>query len=255
MKIATKPLDWKDLQNKVGEILTQCNFKVEIEKKVSSTRSLIEIDVYAEEIIDDRKYLVLCECKMWNSNIPQLYIHGLRTVVNDVGANKGYIISTSNFQQGAKDSVENTNVELLTWDAFQQTFFKSWYLKYFHKKLKAIVHTEYDSMAINFFDSFELIKREEFHLFIEKYNAIQQIYDHFPYPFFSKDLTGLTEFDKKLPLQRTLNLEDWEYQIFPVPKEIMEEENYLDFLYKLAEFAKPIYEKLDPLDLHSNYED
>lgn len=255
MKITTKPLDWKDLQNKGGEILTQCDFKVEIEKKVSSIRSLIEIDVYAEEIIDNRKYLVLCECKMWNSNIPQLYVHGLRTVVNDVGANKGYIISTSNFQPGTKDSVENTNVELLTWDAFQQNFFKSWYLKYFCKRLKAIVHTQYDSMAINFFENFELIKREEFNLFIDKYNAIRQIYDHFPSPFFGEDLTEVTEFDKKLPLHRTFNLDDWEYEIFPVPEEIMEEENYLDFLYKFAEFAQPIYEKLDPLDLHFNYED
>jgi len=248
VNITSKPVDWKDLQNKIGIILTQCNFKVEIEKKVSSTRSLIEIDVYAEEIIDNRKYLVLCECKMWNSNIPQLYIHGLRTVVNDIGANKGYIISTSNFQRGAKDSAEHTNIELLTWDGFQQAFFKSWYIKYFQEKLRSMIPTKYDNLAIQFFDDYDLIDKTEFRSLIDKYNALQEISDHFPY-YFNNYSNEFADYDKKLPLIHTLDFEDWEYLYFPIPKEILEEVNYLDLLHKLVEFAQPIYNKLDTLNL------
>lgn len=255
MRIIPEPKDWRDLQNKVGEILTQCNFIVEIEKKVISARSLIEIDVYAEEIIDDRKYIILCECKMWSSNIPQLYIHGLRTVVNDIGGHKGYIISTSNFQIGARDSVQNTNVELLTWDNFQHTFFKSWYLNHFYKKLRLSVDTEYDPVAIQFFDSFDLIDKKEFNLLIEKYFALQKIYDHFPYPHLWELPETLIDFSKVLPLIKTLDLEDWEWEFFPIPKTILEEEYYMNLLDKLASFASPVYSELDKLNLKFNFED
>ena len=123
MIICDKPNSWKDLQDKVAKILTQCNFNVEIEKKFESIRSNIEIDVFAIENVDERKYQIICECKYWNTNIPQLYIHALRTVVSDLGVNIAYIISTSSFQIGSHKSAELTNVELLTWDEFQIFFF------------------------------------------------------------------------------------------------------------------------------------
>jgi hypothetical protein len=62
MKLTNKqPQDWKDLQNKVAEILSECGFNVEME--VETARGKGEIDVYAEEIIMGRKYSIACECK------------------------------------------------------------------------------------------------------------------------------------------------------------------------------------------------
>src|SRR5687768_3242495 len=114
-----QPSDWKDLQNKVGEILHQCGFSVEVEKTIQTVRGQIELDVYAEENIKGRRYSIICECKFWKSNIPQNVIHGFRTVINDLGCNAGYIITTSDFQSGSTNATEFTNVELLTWENFQ----------------------------------------------------------------------------------------------------------------------------------------
>jgi restriction system protein len=58
-------------------------------------------------------------------------IHAFRSVVNDLGANIGYIISLRGFQSGAFKSSKLTNVELVTWEEFQQRFFESWYEEYF----------------------------------------------------------------------------------------------------------------------------
>lgn len=249
MKIIHNPENWKDLQNKVGEILRQCNFKVDIERKVESIRSEIEIDVYAEENIDNRRYLILCECKMWNSNIPQLYVHGLRTVINDIGANKGYIISTSNFQKGSINSVENTNVELLNWQEFQKVFFQSWYINYFSKELDSIIKSDYDPNTIQFYDDFTKIAKKDFRLLIEKYNNLQQIKNHFPSHIFKDFPNAFKDFENKLPLINKLELEEWEDDNFHIPKQIMEENHYSNFLKLILEFAKPIYIELDKLHL------
>lgn len=255
MKIIHNPENWKDLQNKVGEILRQCNFKVDIERKIKSIRSEIEIDVYAEENIDNRRYLILCECKMWNSNIPQLYVHGLRTVINDIGANKGYIITTSDFQKGSINSVENTNVELLNWQEFQKEFFKSWYINYFSRELGSLIKSDYDQTTIQFYDDFTKIEKRDFKLLIEKYNNLQEIREHFP-SYILKDFPNeFKDFDNKLPLINKLKLEEWEIDNFKIPKEIMEENHYSNFLKLIFDFAKPIYAELDKLDLSFEYDD
>jgi len=127
----TSPDNWKDLQNEVGEILSQCGFTVEVEKKVTTARGEAELDVYAEEIIKGRKYTIICECKFWKSKIPQSIIHGFRTILSDTGANKGYIICLKGFQSGSVKAANFTNLDLVTWEEFQSAFCNSWIENYF----------------------------------------------------------------------------------------------------------------------------
>jgi restriction system protein len=125
------PEDWKTLQTEVGRILSECGFSVEIERKIESTRGAVELDVYAEETIRGRRYAIACECKHWKSRIPQTVIHGFRTVVQEIGANVGYIVSLEGFQSGAIAASELTNLQLVTWQEFQLLFEESWYEEFF----------------------------------------------------------------------------------------------------------------------------
>lgn len=255
--IGKYPNTWQDLQNKTAEILKQCKFLVEVGKSIKSIRSTIEIDVYSEEIIDNRKYTIICECKYWKTNIPQLYVHALRTVVNDIGANKAYIITTSDFQKGAIDSIENTNIEIITWEEFQELFFRSWYINHFSLKINEILKSEYDSIAIQFFDNFDSIEKVRFRKLIDQYNCLNKIKYHFPHPIF-KEIPG--EFDniqEKLPLAEKMEesiLDEWEITGCALPDEIMTESNYSEFLRLIELFAIPIYKELDKLDLHIEYD-
>jgi hypothetical protein len=47
------------------------------------------------QAVQGRRYTTLCECKYWRSAVPQAVIHGFRTVVGDIGANKGYAIAVA----------------------------------------------------------------------------------------------------------------------------------------------------------------
>ncbi|WP_372395244.1 restriction endonuclease (plasmid) [Azospirillum sp. HJ39] len=130
--ITTKaPNDWRGLQNDVARILRECGFNVEVEKVIQGARGAVEIDVYAEENVRGRKYSIVCECKNWKSRVPQNVIHGFRTVLGDVGANIGYIISTAGFQSGSFNAADLTNVKLVDWSEFQDDFEGSWYDNFF----------------------------------------------------------------------------------------------------------------------------
>lgn len=137
------PDSWQGLQLEVGRILSESGFQVEVEKKAQSARGIVELDVYAEEVIRGRKYAIACECKYWKSRIPQNVVHGFRTVVQEVGANVGYIISMNGFQSGAVVAGDLTNLKLVTWHEFQDEFEETWFEGFFtneiHKRLSGLM--------------------------------------------------------------------------------------------------------------------
>jgi hypothetical protein len=120
------PGDWRDLQVIVAAVLAECGFHVQTERPTATVRGVVEIDVYAEEQRHGRRIVVLCECKHWNTAVPQNIVHAFRTNVQDIGANIGYIIGSSGFQAGAYKAAELTNVQLLTWEQFQDEFENQW---------------------------------------------------------------------------------------------------------------------------------
>ena len=129
------PDSWQALQTEVGRILRECGFDVEVEKKIQSARGTVELDVYADETIRGRRYAIACECKYWKSRIPQAVVHGFRTVVQEIGANIGYIISMEGFQSGAMSASDLTNLKLVTWQEFQDIFEESWFEEFFTKEI------------------------------------------------------------------------------------------------------------------------
>ena len=125
------PDTWQDLQEQLARILRECGIEAHVGYEIQTVRTKIEIDVYAIETIAGRPNTIVCECKRWKSAVPQEVVHGVRTVMQDVGANVGYIISTAGFQKGAYAAADATNVELVTWEEFQGKFEALWLANFF----------------------------------------------------------------------------------------------------------------------------
>ena len=121
-----EPIDWKDLQIKVGQILTDIGFEVEIEKDIETVRGKVNVDVYAENNIENPKTIIIAECKNWTKKVPKTVVHSFRTVVNDYGANFGFIISKIGFQKGAYEAINKSNIQLFNWAEFQEYFTIKW---------------------------------------------------------------------------------------------------------------------------------
>lgn len=129
------PDSWHDLQKATAQILEECGFTTEIEKTTETVRGQVELDIYAEESVNGRSYSIAVECKHWKKRVPQTVIHAFRTVVSDIGVNKGYIVSMEGFQFGAFSASELTNIEIVTWEEFQSEFLESWYDNHFTKRI------------------------------------------------------------------------------------------------------------------------
>ena len=162
-----KPENWVDLQDKVAYILRICEYNVETPKKIMAVRGNIEVDVYAES----PDMLIICECKYWESNIPQNVILGFRTVVEDIGANKGIIISKNGFQDGAYKNSKNTNIELKTWVEFIKSY-KEKYLKSYVKRFLQVKSKLYRvaSMKNEYWKYYDVLHKDN-QIIIDQLNA------------------------------------------------------------------------------------
>src|SRR5947209_19049508 len=114
-----RPVDWRDLENKVCQIFKEMGCAATRNKRLKGVRGLNDIDVVVNDRTRRPHSLILCECKHWNRKVPKAIVHAFRTVVHDSGANLGFIISDKGFQAGAFDAAANANIKLVTWDEFQ----------------------------------------------------------------------------------------------------------------------------------------
>lgn len=120
------PTRWDDLEDRVGRILDECGFQVEVGTLVKSARGSVEFDVYAQDHSAGIPITLAVECKLWRRPVHQGEVLKFRTALADVGANLGFVVSSKGFQSGAHEAAAYTNVKLVTWEDFQRTFAERW---------------------------------------------------------------------------------------------------------------------------------
>ncbi len=120
------PSNWEDLELMVYQAFQEMGYEAHRNYKLETVRGASAIDVYAVKTSAPIPTVVLCECKYWNKSIPQNVVHGFRSVCADSGAHFGLIISKKGFQSGAGQAREATNVHLVDFRQFQDTFFSDW---------------------------------------------------------------------------------------------------------------------------------
>ncbi len=123
------PESWEELEQTVTEILRECGMESDRNVHLKLPRGSVDIDVVAKETNDGIQSTIVCECKNWKTNIPREIVHAFRTVMQEIGANQGYIVSKEGFQLGAYEAAEATNIRLVTFQQFQELFFAKWYKK------------------------------------------------------------------------------------------------------------------------------
>lgn len=236
----SNPTTWEDLQEMVANILRECKFSVEIEKKIHSARGAVSIDVYAEEQVFSRPYIVLCECKYWKARIPQSIVHGFRTIMSDIGANLGYIITSSYFQSGAFDASLNTNVRLKTWTEFLEEYEETWLQRYFFPTLTErldplFTYTEPLRLEPVWFELLTASEKNKYNKLYEKY------FDFGNYMFTFSKWARMIESDNskiKLPLTDQLAKKNIKENTVNIPREILEEYAYREFLKKVLHYGE-----------------
>lgn len=150
------PANWRELEERVGQVLDECGFEVEVGATTKSARGSVEFDVCARDSAAALSTLVVVECKMWERAVSQGEVHRFRTTVADVGASVGFLVSAGGFQSGAHEAAAFTNVRLVTWEEFQSTFAERWYQNYMLSVIRAESRRLIDCSATHGFFLFEL---------------------------------------------------------------------------------------------------
>ena len=103
---------WQEYQEKAAEFFRKLGLDAYVEKKVDGVRGSHDIDVYVEGSYKGIQFKWVVECKAWGSNIPKEKVMALYTIVQDVGADRGFLLSEKGFQSGAIRASNNSNITL-----------------------------------------------------------------------------------------------------------------------------------------------
>ena len=116
-----KDSSWYKFQEEIKEHFEALGAVAETNVSLSGVRGTHDIDVLVKPKFLGREILWIIEAKNWSSNIPKEKALALLSIVQDVGADRGFLISNGGFQSGAYDSSNNTNITLVNFDEFKES--------------------------------------------------------------------------------------------------------------------------------------
>lgn len=88
----------------------------------------------------------IIEAKFWKTKVPKEKVQALRTIVDEIGADKGFIISEVGFQSGALEAAQNTNIVLYTFDELvlnSTNAIQAMILESFSRRIRFLEHKYY----------------------------------------------------------------------------------------------------------------
>jgi len=103
---------WQDYQQQTAEFFCGLGLTATIEKAVTGARGVHKIDVYVEGDYMGIAFTWVVECKNWKTNIPKEKVAALTAILQDVGADRGFLLSETGFQSGALRMAEKCNITL-----------------------------------------------------------------------------------------------------------------------------------------------
>lgn len=132
----SKEPEWYSFQEEIAKYFRSLGTNAETNKSVQGVRTKHDIDVFVSTKFLSTDLHWIIEAKKWKSKVSKEKVLTLRSIVDDLGADKGFIISEVGFQKGAYEAANNTNILLYTIEQFKE-------------KTKHLVHTEILNMYID----------------------------------------------------------------------------------------------------------
>lgn len=106
------PKTWKQYQEDAANFFRKLGLKAYVEYQLEGVRGSHKIDVYAEGSYHGIDFKWVVECKAWKTNVPKEKIMALSAIIQDVGADRGFLLSEIGFQSGAIRSASKSNITL-----------------------------------------------------------------------------------------------------------------------------------------------
>jgi len=135
--------EWYQFQERICSHFNSIGARAETNVSVQGVRTSHDIDILVKTRYLGQDLLWVVEAKKWKSKVNKLQVLGLRTIVDDIGADKGFIISEKGFQSGAIEASKNSNIKLITLSQLiieTKELIQSEIIKSYKKRLFLIEH-------------------------------------------------------------------------------------------------------------------
>lgn len=103
---------WQEYQEQAAAFFRNLGFEATVDCKVEGVRGTHNVDVLVEGSLHGIPVKWIIECKAWTSNVPKEKAMALLAIVQDAGADRGFLLSEKGFQSGAIRASRKTNLTL-----------------------------------------------------------------------------------------------------------------------------------------------
>ena len=104
---------WQQYQEDVAKLLAELGFAAQVEDQLTSLRGVThKVDVAARRIVAGVEVLWVVECKLWRSRVSKEKVAALAAICDDLGADRGLLMSETGFQSGALQMAAGRNITL-----------------------------------------------------------------------------------------------------------------------------------------------
>ncbi len=112
---------WKRYQEETASFFRSLGCDVEVDATVKGARAKHKVDVLVRfrRFGLETKWVV--ECKLWQTSVPKEKVLALKSTIEDVGADRGILVSSAGFQSGAVRAATSTNISLTSLDELKET--------------------------------------------------------------------------------------------------------------------------------------
>ncbi|MHB1700237.1 MAG: restriction endonuclease [Acidobacteriaceae bacterium] len=112
---------WRDYQQSAAAFFRRLGLVAEVEYQVEGARGIHRVDVYVEGALHGIQFKWVIECKAWKSSVTKEKVMALAAIVQDLGADRGFLLSEVGFQSGALRAVRKTNITLTSLEDLSNT--------------------------------------------------------------------------------------------------------------------------------------
>ncbi len=108
---------WEQYQYRTAELLSQLGFTTKVNDPLRASNGVVHrVDVSARMVVAGVSTLWVTECKLWNKAVTKEKVSALKDIVNDLGADRGLLMSEKGFQSGAIRLAATKNISLSSLD-------------------------------------------------------------------------------------------------------------------------------------------
>jgi Restriction endonuclease len=105
-------MKWRDYQEQTAQLFRSLGYQAVTDQQLTGARGKHKIDVVIRFSKHAFSCLWIIECKLWARNVPKEKVLALQSIVEDVGADKGIMLSEKGFQSGCFACASRTNILL-----------------------------------------------------------------------------------------------------------------------------------------------